>query len=87
MSGLSCVTQDLSLGYTDSLVVVCGLSCPEARGISVPGTGIELVSPALQNGFSTLGPPGKSQFLCFRERVTQDQRHWGIDPDHIGVRA
>lgn len=81
------MTQDLSLGYTDSLVVVHGLSCPEARGISVPGPGIELVFPALQNGFSTPGPPGKSQFLCFKERVTQDQRHWGIDPDHTGVRA
>ena len=72
---------------TDSLAVVPGLSCREARGISVPGPGIELVSPALQNGFSILGPPGKSQFLCFKERVTQDQRPWGTDPDHTGVRA
>ena len=29
------------------------------RHLSRPGPGIELVSPALQGGFLTAGPPGK----------------------------
>ena len=32
-----------------------------ARGILVPLPGIKPVSPALQAGFLTTGPPGKSQ--------------------------
>ena len=36
------------------------LSCPSACGILVLGPGIELISPALADGFSTTGPPGKS---------------------------
>ena len=62
-----CGTQDLSLWHagcslrrTGSVVVVCGLSCPTAYGILVPRPGIELTSPALEGGFSTIGPPGKS---------------------------
>ena len=31
----------------------------------LPGPGIELVSPALQGGFLTTGPPGKPSFLTF----------------------
>ena len=42
-------------------VTVLGLSCPMACGILVPPSGIESVSPALQGGFLTTGPPGKSQ--------------------------
>ena len=44
-----------------SVVVVCGLSCPAACGILVPGPGIEPTSPAAESGFFTTGPPGKSQ--------------------------
>ena len=33
----------------------------------LPGTGIELVSPALSGGFLTTGPPGKSQSLFLIE--------------------
>ena len=44
-----------------SVVVVRGLSCPMACGILVPRPGIKPVSPALQEGFLTTGPPGKSQ--------------------------
>ena len=40
-----------------------GLSCPMACGILVPGPGMELASPALQGGFLTTGPPGKSLLL------------------------
>ena len=32
----------------------------EAHRILVPGLGIALTCPALQGGFSTTGPPGKS---------------------------
>ena len=43
-------------------------SCPVACGILVPQPGIEPVSPALEGGFLTTGPPGKSHvppLLCF----------------------
>ena len=46
-----------------SLVVVHGLSCPTACGILVPRPGIEPTSPALEGGFSTTGPPGKSSMV------------------------
>ena len=51
----------------EHMVVVCGLSCPTACGILVHWPGIKLASPALQDGFSTTGPPGKSLagFLLF----------------------
>ena len=40
--------------------MVRGLSCPVACGILVPQPGIEPASPALEGGFFTTGPPGKS---------------------------
>ena len=43
------------------LVVASGLGYPTACGILVPQTGIKLTSPALEGGFLTPGPPGKSQ--------------------------
>ena len=46
--------------HSGSIVVVCGLSCPSACGILVPQPGIQVASTALQDGFSTTGPPGKS---------------------------
>ena len=73
-SGLSCGTRDLSLRCAGSsscgvrapkcvgsVVVVHGLSCPATAGIIVPRPGIEPESPALEGGFLTTGPPGKSQ--------------------------
>ena len=48
-----------------SLAVVPGLSCPKACGILVSRLGIELASPAMQDGFLTTGPPGKSHRFCF----------------------
>ena len=44
-----------------SVVVAHRLSCPAASGIFVPPPGIEPVSPALEGGFLTNGPSGKSQ--------------------------
>ena len=48
---------------TDSLVVAWGLSYSLECGILVPWPGIQPVSPALQGGFLTPGPRGKSQGL------------------------
>ena len=42
------------------LIAARGLSCLEAGGISVPSPGTELTSPALEAGFPTTRPPGKS---------------------------
>ena len=42
-----------------------GLSCPEASGILVPRPGIKPESPALEGGFLTTEPPGKSLPLHF----------------------
>ena len=58
--GLGCSTQDLSLWCMDFPVVVCRLSCFTARGILVPQPGIKPVSPPLQGGSLTPGPPEKS---------------------------
>ena len=49
-----------SLGPEGSLVVVCGLSCPVARGMLVLWPGSELAAPVLEDEFLTPGPSGKS---------------------------
>ena len=64
--GLSCCTQgvcyrirDLSLRYTDSLVVELRISsCPAACGILVPSP-LAPTTPALQGRFLTTRPTGK----------------------------
>ena len=53
-------------GRVGSVVVVHGLSCPVACGILVPRPGIEPTSLALEGGFLTTGPPGKSLFLFLK---------------------
>ena len=67
MSGLSCGAR--APERVDSVVAAHGLSRPVAYGILVPSwhmgsyfpeRGIEPASPALQDGFLTTGPPGKS---------------------------
>ena len=63
MWDLLCIMWGLLLWCTDSLVVL-GLSGPAGCGVLVPGSGIEPQSPALEGGFLTAGPPGKS--LCCR---------------------
>ena len=45
------------------VVAARGLSCCEAYGIFPDQGGMEAVSPALQGGFLTTGPPGKSLLL------------------------
>jgi len=44
--------------HAGSVSAECGLSCHTAYAILVPQPGIELVSPALEGGFVTTGPPG-----------------------------
>ena len=58
MSGLTCGMQ--APECVGLVIAACGLSWPEACGILVPWTGIEPVSPALEGGFLTTGPPEKS---------------------------
>ena len=74
VSGVRCSgTRDPFLAGTDSLAVARGLqstralvvargglSCSEACGILVPLPGIKPMSPALEGGCLTIGPPGKS---------------------------
>ena len=73
--GLSCSSQGLHCSIWDpllwhkgfSLVVALGLSCPVACGILVPQPGIEPESPALEGGFLTTRPPGKSIVKVFND--------------------
>ena len=51
-------------GCAGSLCHVGFSSCPVACGILVSGPGIEHSSPALEGGFLTTGPPGKSPAWC-----------------------
>ena len=57
--GLSCHMQALHCGAQAGLVAIWGLSCPEACGVLVPWPGMEPMSPALEGGFLTTGPPVK----------------------------
>ena len=46
--------------HASSIAVSFRLSCPVACGILVPHPGIEPACPALEGGFLTIEPPGKS---------------------------
>ena len=50
---------------TGSVVAARGISCPATCGIFVRQPGIESTSPALEGGFLTTGPPGKSLKVSF----------------------
>ena len=52
-----------------SLVAVPGLSCPKACRILVPQWAIELTSSALEDGFWTTGPWGKSLNFVFNDSL------------------
>ena len=67
------VMWHLLLSHADSLVVVCRLSRPIACGILVPWPGIEPASSALQVGFLTTGPLGKS--LGLLKKKTKNKKH------------
>ena len=59
----SCGAQALEHG--GSVAAARRLSCPGACGILVPRPGIEPAFPALEGGFLTTGPPGKSLLFVF----------------------
>ena len=54
-------TQTQLFQDAGSLVLTCGLSCPETCGILVPQPGIEFVSPALESKILTHVPQGSLQ--------------------------
>ena len=54
-----------SRGSLASVVAPWGLHSSKARGTLVPQPGIEPESPALQGGFLTTGPLGKSLSWSF----------------------
>ena len=62
--------------HMGSVVAAQRLSCPPACGTLVPQPGIEQASPALQDGFSTTGIPGKFLEIIFKlqyfQRLTKD---------------
>ena len=55
----------LVVGRVGSVVGVSQLSCPNACGVPVPQPGTEFMFFALEGGFLTTGPPGKSLNLFF----------------------
>ena len=66
VSGLSCGMRALSLQCVSfSLVKAHRFGCPAARGILVPQPGIKPMSPELESGFLTTGPPGQSSWVLF----------------------
>ena len=62
---LHCVTWDLSSKHRDSLCVVLQLGYSTACGILVSQPGIKDMCPALEGGFITTRPPGRSLRLVF----------------------
>ena len=70
-----------ALEHAGSVVAAHGLSCPTLCGILVPRPGIEPASPALEGGFLTTVPPGKSQCQNFQSRVlTEVQLNFQLLP-------
>ena len=65
--GFSCRAPALGLWAS---VLLVGLRCPEACGISVLGPGIKSMSPALAGDFLTTGPLGKSPGMEFSLEIT-----------------
>ena len=63
-----------------------GFVAPAACGILVPQPGIEPTSPALEGGFLTTGPPGKSQDSSYFFTVIQTfpRLSWGFPGSSTG---
>ena len=58
-----CGMRALLLRCASSVVVAHTLSCPATCGILVPRPGVEPASPALEGGFLTTGPPGRTHII------------------------
>ena len=65
-SSLRCEGFSLVVAQAGSVVEAHGLHCPATCGILVPRPGIKPKSPALEGGFLTTGPPGKSLHLFLK---------------------
>ena len=82
------------LWHTGFASWVPGLSCPEVCGILVPWSGIEPMSPAMEGGFLTPGPPRKSPATMMsklRKKMTTGtfpcsigETEVGEDLEHLG---
>ena len=55
----------LVVGHVGSVVAMSQLSCPNTCGVLVPQPGTEFMFLALEGGFLTAKPPGKSLNLFF----------------------
>ena len=72
--------QDFSLRHMDSVVAPYRLSCSETCGMLVYWPRIKPMSPALQGGFLTTGPPEKSlksfdpEIIC--NNSSKELIHW-----------
>ena len=73
MSGLSCVTQDLTLWHVDSVVVVQGLSCLVACGILVPSLGSHPHPLHCKADSQPMGHEGSSYVYVFVNIFWQSQ--------------
>ena len=60
-----------------SAFVVHRLSCPLAQGVFVLKPGIKIMSLALEGGFLTIRPPGKSQVEVF-DISDWEKKLWSI---------
>ena len=60
-----CLIQTFSIQCAGSVVAEHRLNCPEACEILVAPPGIQLVYPASEGRFLTIGPPGKSPVESF----------------------
>ena len=60
-----------------SVIVACGLSCPDACGILVPWLWIKSISPSLEGRLVTAGPPGKSPWYqeFWGEKESKNSQH------------
>ena len=65
---------NMSSEEVGSLLVAHGLSWPAACGLLGPQPGIEPTFPALEDGFLTTGPPGKSFPMLFCSDLTSPSR-------------
>ena len=85
--GTSCCGKQ-ALQRMGSVAVARSLSCPAVCVLLVPRPGIERVSPALESGFSTTGPPGKSLImnsLFWILTFSAQFRWWLQEPPHYST--
>ena len=60
------------------------VSLGAACGILIPQPGIKPTSPALQGGFLTTGPLGKSQKSLFKKKKKKaEKREWEVFECHL----